>query len=475
MTVEKKEHKYHNPNKISVSPDNPRGEKEEKIKKSPRFKALVTSIKEFGVLEPLIVKRDETGTDNYILVDGERRLIASREAELDEVPILIESNVHDARILAYQIHMLRENWSKITETKAIKKIISDIKEDKPDIKESEIRTILKSITAHTNDEISDLMKLIKYDEKTIEKSISGQIQPSYLIQIESSFISRLKKEYPAIIETYSEEKIRKIMVRKVLNKLLGNTRFLMDQFKIVFKDAQNKKEISRLIDEFLKTKTKNLEDTLEEYKSLVAKKKQAKPTRKKKAKKKAKKDKKKSAEQETFSYRYIKITSKQQTRFQDIKDRLDSIANLLTDEELEYVSEAVFCLKDQYLKAATLMIWAAGVSRILNYIEGNIKDFNMASVEMYKKKKSVYRHIAKDFQKNAESVEDIREHGNDKQLLSYLLYRNFLDVPQCNKMFGNYKTRCDCAHPTSIKLRVNGVIEIFEDVISLILTNDRLK
>lgn len=468
--------KYPHPSKISFSPDNPRGEEEEQIKKSPRFKALVTSIKEHGVLLPLIVKRDEISTDNYILVDGERRLIASREAELDEVPILIANNEHDGRILAYQVHMLREDWSKITETKAIKKIISDIKEDNPDINDGEIRTTLKNITVHTNDEISDLMKLIKYDEKTIEKAISGEIQPSHLIQIESSFISRLKKKYPVIIEAFGEEKIRKISVQKVLNKLMGNTRFLMDEFKVVFEDIQHKEQVENILGHFLKTKTKDIKDTLNEYNTLIAKKDKEKQTKKKKTKKKARRSKKKKpSEAGIFSYRDIAITTTQQTRFQDIKDRLENIGGSLSDEEYEYISEAVFCLKIGCLKAATLMVWAAGISRILKYIDANLKDFNKAAKEMKGNPKSVYKHLSTNFQYKATSIEEIRESSKDRQLMCYLYYKKLVKITDCRKLLHNYDTRCDCAHPTDITLRPNEVISIFENVYDLILVNKKLQ
>jgi ParB family chromosome partitioning protein len=45
---------------------------------------LVTSIREVGLLQPIVVR--QTGPESYELVMGERRLRASREAGLDRIP-----------------------------------------------------------------------------------------------------------------------------------------------------------------------------------------------------------------------------------------------------------------------------------------------------------------------------------------------------------------------------------------------------
>jgi ParB/RepB/Spo0J family partition protein len=476
MATSKGNLKYRNPKEISFSPENPRGEKEEDIKKSVRFKALVDSIKLYGVLEPLIVKKDGSGIKPFILVDGERRLRASLEAGLEEVPLMIAKNEHDARVLAYQVHMLRENWSPLAETRALRKLIKDLRENKPDITEGEITKELKSITAHKSDTLKNRMILLKYDERVIEMALSGEILHSHLIQMEASFISKLKRNYTKLFDNYGDKKIRKILVKKVLKDLMGNTRFLMDEFKVVFEDKDNKKEVKEILNGFLDIENKSIEDTLDEYNELLAKKEKAKAKTKKKAKRKTKKAKaKKRRKKETFSYRNINITPKQQTRFEDIKNQLDNIGGELSDEEYEYVSEAVFCLKDSYLKAATLMVWAAGISRILKYISKNLIDFNKSSKEMHDSPKSIYKYISPDFQYKAKSIEDIREASKDKQLVCYLLYKNIIKKTECRKLFHNYDVRCDCAHPTDITLKPNEVISIFENVYDFIFTNEKIK
>ena len=128
-----KDTKYVKVDKISFDVNNPRGEKEHQIISDPEFQKLISSIKLHGILEPLIVKKDPAKDEHFILIDGERRLRAARKVpEADKtgdntVPVLVAKDDADGRILAYQVHMLRKNWNKASETKSIKIIIADIK------------------------------------------------------------------------------------------------------------------------------------------------------------------------------------------------------------------------------------------------------------------------------------------------------------------------------------------------------------
>ena len=59
---------------------------------SESLKNLSDSIKQYGVLQPLVVTKVEGG---YELIAGERRLRASRMAGLTEVPAIIKENDYD--------------------------------------------------------------------------------------------------------------------------------------------------------------------------------------------------------------------------------------------------------------------------------------------------------------------------------------------------------------------------------------------
>lgn len=458
--------------------NNPRGETEKQIQDDLEFKKLVLSIKQYGILEPLIVKKDENNINNFKLIDGERRLRAAikvADADLEyRVPTLLAKDDMDGRILAYQVHMLRKNWGKAAETKSIKSIISDIKKEEPKITETELIRKIKEITAHKDHEISDLLKLSKYDDDIIEKVVSKELNMSYLVQIESSFISPLKREFPALLEKYDENKLRNILIRKALNNLLGNTRYLMDYFKNAFNEQDKKEDVGKLIDEFLSNDIESIESTYKKYLDLSSYgDKQVKEA--KTAGKSQKQKTKVKEEAEVFHYKEIKITSQQQTTIKGIRKKIENISDKFTDEEYEYISEAIYCLEQYCLKAATLMIWAGCISRILVYVSKDLSKFNNATDTMFNTPKSVYRYFSKNFQKNVVDMDSIRENSNDRHLLSYLFYEQIISATEFNKLHSNYKTRCDCAHPTDIKLNVNEILSIFENVYNLILNNRKLQ
>ncbi len=461
---------------IAYEMNNPRGETEQQIQNDPEFKKLVLSIKQYGILEPLIVKKDENNVDNFKLIDGERRLRAAVEvAESDleyKVPTLIAKDDMDGRILAYQVHMLRKNWGKAAETKSIKSIISDIRKEYPQIKEAELIKKIKEITAHKDHEISDIMKLIKYDDDIIEKVISKELNMSHLVQIESSFIGPLKRKFPSLMKQYDENELRNILIQKAINGLLGGTRFLMDSFKDVFNEKDKKEDALELIKKFLYNDKESIEDVYNTYLSLSDNKKSKQVKKSKGAKKSKSKTK---GETEVFHYKKIKVSKQQQTTIKDIRKKMEKISNKFTNEEHEYIAEAIYCLEKNCLKAATLMIWAGGISRMLEYISKDLPKFNIATDDMARNPKSVYKYFAKNFQKNSKDIQSIRENSNDRQLLSYLVYEKTVSTTEFNKLHSNYKTRCDCAHPTDIKLKTNEILAIFENVYDLILNNRKLQ
>ena len=180
-------------------------------------------------------------------------------------------------------------------------------------------------------------------------------------------------------------------------------------------------------------------------------------------------------EADAFEYKSLKITKGQLSRIEDIRPKLESIASGFSDEESEYIKEEIYCLEKHCFKAAALMVWSAGISRILKYIGNHISDFNKCSKEMLDNPKSVYKYLSKNFQRNVADIDDIRENSNDRQLLCYICYKKFIDVTQFKKLKNNYDTRNDCAHPTSICLTPHEIIIIFENVYDLLFNNSNLR
>lgn len=87
------------------------------------LKQLADSIREHGVLQPLIVRSIASG--NYMIIAGERRWRAAKMAGLSEIPVLIRDDLSEEQ--AMQIAMIenlqRENLNPIEEALGYKELI----------------------------------------------------------------------------------------------------------------------------------------------------------------------------------------------------------------------------------------------------------------------------------------------------------------------------------------------------------------
>lgn len=85
---------------------------------------LEASIREFGVLQPLLVRPMSDGS--YRIVAGERRWRAARRAGLNEVPVIIKSLTDaEAAAIALIENLQREDLNPIEEAAGIKKLIEE--------------------------------------------------------------------------------------------------------------------------------------------------------------------------------------------------------------------------------------------------------------------------------------------------------------------------------------------------------------
>lgn len=127
---------------------------------------LADSIKQHGVIEPLIVQKKG---NTFEIIAGERRWRAARLAGLKEVPVIVkEYSPQEIFEIALIENIQREDLNPIEEAIAYKKLIDEF-----DLKQDDVANrVGKSRTAVTNS-----MRLLKLDEKVqqmlIEDMISG--------------------------------------------------------------------------------------------------------------------------------------------------------------------------------------------------------------------------------------------------------------------------------------------------------------
>ncbi len=86
---------------------------------------LATSIRENGVLQPLLVRPLATG--NYQIIAGERRWRASKIAGLSEVPVVIRDDLSEEQVMQIALieNLQRENLNPIEEALGYKELIDN--------------------------------------------------------------------------------------------------------------------------------------------------------------------------------------------------------------------------------------------------------------------------------------------------------------------------------------------------------------
>ena len=87
---------------------------------------LTDSIKEQGLIQPIIVRPDKTANDKYEIIAGERRWLASQNAGLHEVPVVI-LNVDDVKSLEFAIieNVQRQDLNPIEEARGYQRLIDE--------------------------------------------------------------------------------------------------------------------------------------------------------------------------------------------------------------------------------------------------------------------------------------------------------------------------------------------------------------
>jgi ParB family transcriptional regulator, chromosome partitioning protein len=91
-----------------------------------RLLELTNSIKEQGVIQPIVVRPNKSLEGKFEIIAGERRWIASQNAGLHEVPVVI-LNVDDVKSLEFAIveNVQRQDLNPIEEARGYQKLIDD--------------------------------------------------------------------------------------------------------------------------------------------------------------------------------------------------------------------------------------------------------------------------------------------------------------------------------------------------------------
>ena len=169
---------------------------------------LADSIRQFGVLQPILVKRNGS---RYEIIAGERRWRASRKAGLREIPAIIRDYSNQETVeLSLIENIQRENLNPIEEAKAFKRLLDEFGLRQEDL----AARVSKSRTAITN-----AVRLLKLDERVQEMVADNRISMGHaraLIPVEIG-----EEQYLLACQVY-EKKLSVRDVEKLVKKIAKN-------------------------------------------------------------------------------------------------------------------------------------------------------------------------------------------------------------------------------------------------------------
>ena len=91
---------------------------------------LVNSIKERGVIQPIIVRKSNTNNSKYEIIAGERRWLAAQKAGLHDIPVVV-TDADDLKSLEFAIveNVQRHDLNPLEEAQGYKRLIDDFSYD----------------------------------------------------------------------------------------------------------------------------------------------------------------------------------------------------------------------------------------------------------------------------------------------------------------------------------------------------------
>lgn len=217
--------------KIKLSKIEPNRDQPRKNFEEDALLELSDSIKQFGIIQPLVVQERE---GFYEIIAGERRWRAAKLAGLKEVPVIIKK-YNEQEILEISLieNIQRENLNPIEEALAYKKLIHHF-----NLKQDEIaERVSKSRTAVTNS-----LRLLKLDDRVQQMVIDDKISTGHartLIVIEDNDLqyhlaNRIFDEKLSVRET--EKLIKKIISEKVESTVKKET----SNHDFIFRNIEDK-------------------------------------------------------------------------------------------------------------------------------------------------------------------------------------------------------------------------------------------
>lgn len=155
-------------NQVSLKEIFPNKNQPRKVFDQEELEGLAASIKEHGVLQPLILRKTK---DGYQIIAGERRYRAAKLAGLDKVPVLVK-DISDQQADAISLieNLQREDLNPIEEAQALKAMMETHKLTQQD---------LADLIGKNRSSIANLLRLLNLEKEVQDYLAQGDLTFSH--------------------------------------------------------------------------------------------------------------------------------------------------------------------------------------------------------------------------------------------------------------------------------------------------------
>ncbi len=173
-------------NKLSISSIIRNKFQPRKIFNKESMEELINSIKERGIIQPIIVRKSKDYNDKFEIVAGERRWLAAQNAGLNEVPV-VEIDVDDLKSLEFAIveNVQRSDLNPIEEAQGYQRLIDEF-----DYDHEKVAKFIGKSRAH----ISNCLRLLSLPKEVITFIEEGKLSQGHaktLVGLENAlFLSK---------------------------------------------------------------------------------------------------------------------------------------------------------------------------------------------------------------------------------------------------------------------------------------------
>ena len=243
-----------NINKLSISELVRNKNQPRKLFNKDSLEGLTNSIKERGIIQPIIIRRSQDQRAKYEIIAGERRWLAAQNAGLHEVPVVI-TEADDLKSLEFSIveNVQRHDLNAIEEAEGYQRLIDDFLYD-----QDKVAKFIGKSRSH----ISNCLRLLSLPNEVIDLIQNNKLSQGHakvLVGLENAFFVA-KKIIDKKLSVRQAENLVKIFKSKKTSK--------------IYSEDPNLKQLEKSVSDkiglrvFIKNKKNNTGSVLFEYKDL---------------------------------------------------------------------------------------------------------------------------------------------------------------------------------------------------------------